>query len=117
MLQGRNNVTEWISALPGGAADNDPWLSYWRGMCFFPADMPHARDHFEKAFQSRVDTEDRRKISGLVEPLDCSDRREPFADIDELGAVLNRHSDGQEKRFKPGNRKIRTVVSKDENRS
>jgi hypothetical protein len=22
VLQGRNNVTEWISALPGGAADN-----------------------------------------------------------------------------------------------
>ncbi len=38
----------------------------------------------------RVETDDRRKISGLVEPLDGSGRREPFTDIEELGAALNR---------------------------
>jgi hypothetical protein len=39
----------------------------------------------------RVDTEDCRKITGLVEMMDGSGEREPFADLDELGALLNRH--------------------------
>lgn len=37
----------------------------------------------------RVDRDDRRKIVGLVEATDGSDRQEAFADIDELGKILN----------------------------
>ena len=38
----------------------------------------------------RIDTEDQRKLTGLVEALDVSGERTPFTDIDELAAVLNR---------------------------
>jgi hypothetical protein len=38
----------------------------------------------------RIDTEDPRKLTGLVEALDGSGERTPFTDIDELAAVLNR---------------------------
>ncbi len=53
MLQERNNAAAgWISPLPGGAAEGDAWLSYWRGVCLFPTDMSRARNHLEKAFAS-----------------------------------------------------------------
>lgn len=38
----------------------------------------------------RIDTEDDRKITGLVEALDGSGQRVPFTDSDELAAVLRR---------------------------
>jgi hypothetical protein len=38
----------------------------------------------------RVDTEDSRKIAGLLEAMDGSGKREAFTDIDELCALLNR---------------------------
>ena len=40
----------------------------------------------------RIDTADPGKIKGLVEALDGSGEREPFARLDELGAVLNRRA-------------------------
>nr|CBX27636.1 unknown protein [uncultured Desulfobacterium sp.] len=39
-----------------------------------------------------MNTEDRRKITGLVEALDGLGNRESFTDIDELSAILNRSS-------------------------
>jgi hypothetical protein len=38
----------------------------------------------------RFDTEDRRRITGLVEATDGTGERSPFTDIDELAAILNR---------------------------
>jgi hypothetical protein len=38
----------------------------------------------------RVDTEDQRKLTGLVEALDGSNERKPFTDIDKLAVVLGR---------------------------
>jgi hypothetical protein len=38
----------------------------------------------------RFDTEDRRKLTGLVETMDGAGERTPFTDIDELAAILNR---------------------------
>jgi hypothetical protein len=38
----------------------------------------------------RFDTEDLRKLTGLVESMDGSSRRQPFTDIDELAALLGR---------------------------
>jgi len=38
----------------------------------------------------RIDTEDQRKLTGLVEALDGSGERTPFTDIDELAALLSR---------------------------
>ncbi len=40
----------------------------------------------------RVNTDDPRKINGLVETMDGSGERESFADTDELGAILNRRA-------------------------
>ena len=37
----------------------------------------------------RIDTEDRKKLTGLVEALDGSGERTPFTGILELAAVLN----------------------------
>jgi LuxR family maltose regulon positive regulatory protein len=51
LRQGRNKtVAEWIAGIPGGTAGGNPWLLYWEGMCFFPFDIPRARDAFERAF-------------------------------------------------------------------
>jgi hypothetical protein len=38
----------------------------------------------------RIDTEDQRKLTGLVDALDGSGERTPFTDNEELAAVLNR---------------------------
>ena len=38
----------------------------------------------------RIDPEDRKRLTGLVEALDGSGERTPFTDIDELAAVLGR---------------------------
>ena len=37
----------------------------------------------------RIDTKDQRKLTGLVEAMDGSGERTPFADVEELAAVLN----------------------------
>jgi LuxR family maltose regulon positive regulatory protein len=53
LFQGRNKtVEEWIAAIPGEQADDDPWLLYWTGICSFPLDIPRARKFLEKAFVS-----------------------------------------------------------------
>lgn len=50
LLQGRSKtVTEWLAAIPGGAAD-DPWLVYWSGMAAFPLDLPYTRTQLRQAF-------------------------------------------------------------------
>jgi hypothetical protein len=38
----------------------------------------------------RFDTDDQRKLAGLVEATDGSGERLPFTDIDELAVILNR---------------------------
>jgi hypothetical protein len=38
----------------------------------------------------RFDTEDQRKLTGLVETMDGAGERLPFTDMDELAAILNR---------------------------
>ncbi len=65
----------------------------------------------------RIDTDDRWKITGLVETMDGSGIREPFADLDDLGVVLNRRSGGQKKSLKTGTRERNVMASKDKNRS
>jgi len=53
LMQGRNATVEgWIAAVPGEAAEDNPWLLYWSGMCSFPVDMPRARRCLEEAFES-----------------------------------------------------------------
>lgn len=46
----------------------------------------------------RIDTNDPGKITGLVEVLDGSENREPFAGLDELGELLNRRAGKQKKK-------------------
>ena len=63
LMQGRSNaVEEWITAIPGAQAAEDPWLLYWTGMCSFPVDMPRTRTYLEKAFELFKTNED---LSGL----------------------------------------------------
>lgn len=51
LAQGRSKtVEEWLAAIPGGPADEEPWLLYWGGLCSIPVDMPRARNHLERAF-------------------------------------------------------------------
>jgi hypothetical protein len=38
----------------------------------------------------RFDTEDQRKLTGLVETMDGAGERLPFTDMDELAAILSR---------------------------
>jgi hypothetical protein len=37
----------------------------------------------------RFDTDDQRKLAGLVEAMDGSGERQPFTDIEELTGILN----------------------------
>lgn len=59
LRQGRNKtVLEWLAYIPGEFADDNPWILYWTGMCFFLLDMPRARNYFEKSFASFKETRD-----------------------------------------------------------
>jgi len=52
----------------------------------------------------RIDTEEQKRLTGQVEPLDGSRERTPFTDVEELAAVLGRGTwkrGGQRKR-EPG---------------
>ncbi len=50
LKQGRNRtVAEWIAGIPAEMAAGNPWLLYWKAMCFFPFDVSLARDVLEKA--------------------------------------------------------------------
>ena len=46
----------------------------------------------------RFDTEDQRKLTGLVETMDGAGERLPFTDMDELAAILNRCVDRPRKK-------------------
>lgn len=54
----------------------------------------------------RADTEDRRKITGLVEVLDGSGRSEPFRNADELTALLNDRACASGKRARKAKREV-----------
>ncbi|MBI5594025.1 MAG: hypothetical protein HY881_26555 [Deltaproteobacteria bacterium] len=47
----------------------------------------------------RMDTEDPKKLTRLVEALDGSGKRVPFTDIDELAAALNQGAGREENRI------------------
>ena len=49
--QGRSGTLgRWISRLPAEAFAADPWLSYWRGACLHPVDMPGSEISYSDAF-------------------------------------------------------------------
>lgn len=53
LRQGRNRtVAEWIAGIPAALSAVNPWLLYWKAMCFFPFDMPRTRETLEKALAS-----------------------------------------------------------------
>jgi len=56
----------------------------------------------------RVDTEDTRKITGLVEALDGSGRQVPFRDVGELAEVLNSRSAASQKRVRKAKKRDRS---------
>ncbi|HET9599246.1 MAG TPA: hypothetical protein VFP65_26970 [Anaeromyxobacteraceae bacterium] len=48
--QGRRaTIASWVGALPERTVREDPWLSYWAGMCSAPE---QARAHLERAYRS-----------------------------------------------------------------
>ncbi len=50
--QGRSKTVEqWLSHLPAAAFAADPWLSYWRGACLHPLDIPASHDAYAAAFR------------------------------------------------------------------
>ncbi|WP_420239678.1 BTAD domain-containing putative transcriptional regulator [Telmatobacter bradus] len=71
LQQGRNHILqEWLKALPEGDSD-DPWLTYWRGMCSFPLNIPLACQQMDKALQQFSALKDRKGTflawAGLVD--------------------------------------------------
>ncbi len=54
----------------------------------------------------RVDTEDCRKLTGLVEAMDGSGRRESFNDLEGLSAILNSSVNKPMKRRRTRNRNV-----------
>ncbi|HWS15258.1 MAG TPA: BTAD domain-containing putative transcriptional regulator, partial [Candidatus Methylomirabilis sp.] len=52
LLQGRYRTLEaWLGYLPGREIGENPWLTYWRGMCRLPSDPAESRGAFESAFR------------------------------------------------------------------
>jgi ATP/maltotriose-dependent transcriptional regulator MalT/DNA-binding SARP family transcriptional activator len=52
LAQGRNQTLEgWLTTIAGAAA-NDPWIRYWRGMCWFPMDLARSREALQAAMAS-----------------------------------------------------------------
>ncbi len=48
--QGRGKILEdWLLRIPGTFLANNPWLSFWRGVCRLHVDPNEARDFLEKA--------------------------------------------------------------------
>ncbi len=61
--QGRGQtLAEWLSNLPAGMRDADPWLSLWWAKVRLPFDPDGSRRRFEKVFREFVD---RREPSGV----------------------------------------------------
>jgi hypothetical protein len=51
MAQGRfHTLSDWIGALPGGMADEEPWLGYWHGRALAPFDPENGRRRLEEAY-------------------------------------------------------------------
>jgi len=51
LMQGRSKtIVEWLTAIPGGMVEQNPWLCYWKGICSFPFDIPHSRNYLEISF-------------------------------------------------------------------
>lgn len=43
-------LARWLDAIPAARFEQDPWLSYWRGVSRFPFDPIEGRVWFERAF-------------------------------------------------------------------
>jgi LuxR family maltose regulon positive regulatory protein len=42
---------EWLHALPAAIRKEQPWLSFWTGVCEMPSDLASSRDWFVHAFE------------------------------------------------------------------
>ncbi|MDE2628115.1 MAG: hypothetical protein KGL99_13265 [Burkholderiales bacterium] len=52
MQQSRQaTLAQWLTALPPGQVDEDPWLLYWLGACRSMQDPASARAHIEAAYR------------------------------------------------------------------
>lgn len=50
-IQGRGHTLQgWIGSLPKHYTDHEPWLLFWRGVCFLPFSPAESKNDFEKAF-------------------------------------------------------------------
>ncbi|MHB1587019.1 MAG: BTAD domain-containing putative transcriptional regulator [Acidiferrobacteraceae bacterium] len=47
-------LAKWLDAIPAAWFEQDPWLSYWRGVSWFPFDPIEGRVWFERAFNQFV---------------------------------------------------------------
>jgi ATP/maltotriose-dependent transcriptional regulator MalT/DNA-binding SARP family transcriptional activator len=71
LQEGRNHtLQEWLKALPEGDSE-DPWLTYWRGMCSFPLNIPLACQQMDRALHQFSALKDRKGTflawAGLVD--------------------------------------------------
>ncbi|MFC1844377.1 BTAD domain-containing putative transcriptional regulator [Thermodesulfobacteriota bacterium] len=58
--EGRNALLEkWLTGIPAEKFQDNPWLSYWLGVCQQLSDPPKATGSFEKAFSIACDQKDR----------------------------------------------------------
>jgi LuxR family maltose regulon positive regulatory protein len=56
-------LQEWLSSLPKGMMEKDPWLLYWMGICCLPFDPAQSRHYFENAFE-RFKTQ--KEVTGII---------------------------------------------------
>ena len=52
LKQGRlKTLADWISKIPQGFAESDPWLLYWHGAAVYPFDPDASLPHLQRAFE------------------------------------------------------------------
>ncbi|NNG01083.1 MAG: tetratricopeptide repeat protein [Desulfobacteraceae bacterium] len=53
LAQGRSRrLQDWLELFPGTMVDENPWISYWLGICRLAFDPLYSRQRFQKAFET-----------------------------------------------------------------
>ncbi|MCC6543801.1 MAG: hypothetical protein IT392_04780 [Nitrospirae bacterium] len=84
-------LTDWLTLLPQEITDKNPWLLYWRGVCYMLINSGQARDCFERVFSLFCSREDKAGIflswCGVVDTIFHSFNN--FAQLDPWIALLD----------------------------
>ncbi|MBW2465929.1 MAG: hypothetical protein JRF02_01385 [Deltaproteobacteria bacterium] len=85
--QGRQSILEdWLACISADKFKDNPWLSYWFGVCKHQTDLISAKEHFRKAFEISCTRKDIpcafSALTGLVDAI--INQYHDFTELDPL---------------------------------